>query len=894
MATFDFFYLFPSIEGFYSSTVAQRSGTLLELLRGGAVSDAGTGSFAVANTAGNILYRLVVVGEDLTYLDGRPAGGTATSLRLFLASGLEVARIEGLALDLAQALAIPGTGSTAANTFHALLHAGDDVIRLGRDFGQYFDGGPGADTIFGTTSGGIYQFDDPRDRLVLPADGEYDLLQVNYGSQSQVLTFSVGSGRLAGIDELVYGGVARVRLAGGAADNRLRGGAYDDTLSGGGGADELTGVSGNDSLLGGGGDDYLLGGTGRDTLLGGAGHDTLISQEVGNRLDGGAGDDLVFDGGGNTVQGGAGADTVLFADIAASLIRGGSGNDFLFPEDPGTIGATAHTLEGGAGNDTILVASGLGNLLLGGIGNDSLIGAGTLDGGAGNDTISGGGLFLGGAGDDVLIMVGNVTARGGTGRDLFRIETPNGVIEDFQRGLDRIDVSGLLEPGTAGQTLGDLQAAGLISWTQAEGGLLLSINAGSTRRVLLRGLADLSEADFQLGAESVTGTGRGDVIYSGFYATEIRGLGGSDAIVVEADGAAAFGEAGNDTITSSSFGVQLDGGAGNDRLRASGFSGQESRLLGGAGNDTLETSGYATLEGGAGNDLYLVRESIFPTTLVEEIGGGTDTVGVVADHTLGENFEHLYQIVPEVYGWQGTGNALANRITGGRSGASNLRGEGGNDTLTGGLGRDTLDGGEGADRMVGGNGDDLYLVDSTGDRIQERAGEGRDTVRVVGDLSAWTLGANLENLEYAGSGDFRGTGNGLRNLIRGGAGADSLSGGGGNDTLEGEAGADLLAGGAGADFFRLGLDGVDTIADFSRSQGDRIDLTAIFPARAPRVFDARGLQELLEDGYLRFEQAGGNLNLFVDADGAAGAGAEVHVAVLRNVATLTETDFQLA
>ncbi|MCW5731295.1 MAG: type I secretion C-terminal target domain-containing protein [Alphaproteobacteria bacterium] len=214
-----------------------------------------------------------------------------------------------------------------------------------------------------------------------------------------------------------------------------------------------------------------------------------------------------------------------------------------------------------------------------------------------------------------------------------------------------------------------------------------------------------------------------------------------------------------------------------------------------------------------------------------------------------------------------------------------------NDSLIGSSSADTLDGGSGADRMIGGNGDDLYIVDNARDRIQESAGpvEGRDTVRVVGDLATWRLGANLENLEYAGTGDFRGTGNGLRNLIRGGAGADSLSGGGGNDTLEGGAGADLLTGGTGADLFRLAADAVDTITDFSSRQGDGLGIGNLLADGTPR-----NLAALVEGGYLRFEQAGRDLNLFLDADGAAGAGAEVQLAILRNVAALTEADFQLA
>ncbi|MCW5731326.1 MAG: type I secretion C-terminal target domain-containing protein [Alphaproteobacteria bacterium] len=482
MATFDFLYNFPAIDGALWDTAARTSGVLHELLRAGAVSDADAGSFTVANTTGTNRYRLVVGGEDLTYLDGRPADGTVTSLRLFLESGLEVARIEGLALGLAQALAIPSGGSPGSGAFHDLLYSGDDVIWLGGGVGFISDGGPGADTIFGAVGGGIYGFDDPRDRLVLPADGGYDRLDVRYGSLSQVLTFSVGSGRLAGLEGLSYGGVARVRLVGGAAGNRLRGGSYDDTLSGGGGADVLTGVFGNDSLIGGAGDDNLSGGTGRDTLLGGAGHDILYAQETGNRLDGGSGDDMIYEDGGNTVLGGAGADTVYFEDAGASLIRGGSGNDFLFPEDIGTIGATAHTLDGGAGNDTILVAAGLGNLLLGGTGND------TLEGGAGADLLA-----------------------GGTGADHFRLGL-DGVdtIADFSsRQGDRIDLTAIFPARAPGvfdaRGLQELLEDGYLRFEQAGGNLNLFVDAdgaagagAEVQVAILRDVATLTEADFQL------------------------------------------------------------------------------------------------------------------------------------------------------------------------------------------------------------------------------------------------------------------------------------------------------------------------------------------------------------------------------------------------------------
>ncbi len=68
------------------------------------------------------------------------------------------------------------------------------------------------------------------------------------------------------------------------------------------------------------------------------------------------------------------------------------------------------------------------------------------------------------------------------------------------------------------------------------------------------------------------------------------------------------------------------------------------------------------------------------------------------------------------------------------------------------------------------------------------------------------------------------------NALIGGAGNDTLSGAAGNDTLSGGAGLDHLTGGAGKDVFlfaRVAEANGDFIADFRRSQGDRIDLRPI-------------------------------------------------------------------
>lgn len=97
-------------------------------------------------------------------------------------------------------------------------------------------------------------------------------------------------------------------------------------------------------------------------------------------------------------------------------------------------------------------------------------------------------------------------------------------------------------------------------------------------------------------------------------------------------------------------------------------------------------------------------------------------------------------------------------------------------------------------------------------------------------------GAGDDDLS-GGSGDDVLRGGAGQDVLRGGAGDDALDGGSGDDGLVGGPGADVLTGGAGADVFHFlveddlvapdGRVGLDRIIDFSRAQGDRIDLSGI-------------------------------------------------------------------
>ncbi|MCW5752002.1 MAG: hypothetical protein KIT81_12720, partial [Alphaproteobacteria bacterium] len=682
--------------------------------------------------------RLEATGSGFLYRLGRlstPEGGGSlvASLRLFDPFGVERIGFVGLSVPTFDVISLAAASSSGQ--FYDLLFAGEDLVRIGPDE-TFIYGGSGADTFFGDGRSNTYLLEDLADRIVEPANGgEHDVAVTEYGATGELLSFTLGAGRLAGIEFLSYEGDARVRVVGNGAANRVYAGDDNDTVSGGGGNDTLSGYDGDDSLSGGAGDDLLDGGAGRDTLLGGAGHDTIVTIGPGTRIDGGAGDDHVtINGflagdGADTVLGGAGNDTIFSGTSGNGRLLGGAGNDSIssFYE----LGA--NTLDGAAGNDT-LDADGASDRLLGGAGDDLLSGIGLLDGGIGNDRITAGSgaTVNAGAGDDIVQFSGaGITAHGGTGRDLFVIDgltrTSNRIL-DFRRGEDRLDISDFIyNAGLGGQGFEDLVQSGALTFESSAGGLLLRLSAGgSTVEVTLAGVSEVSAADFVLGGDAATGTSGADVIRGTRFAVSIEGLAGNDWIELRVSNwnnttslLFASGGAGNDTIIGDGFGNALNpflsGDAGNDFLVALTA---RHELQGGDGRDTLVAGGAggsSTLAGGIGNDLYLLRS--LGNQIVEAADGGIDTVGVSFDYTLGEHLEHLYQTDPHATNWQGTGNGLANRIAGGRAGSSRLFGDDGNDTLIGGSGRDTLDGGTGADRMIGGGGDDSYLVDHAGDRI---------------------------------------------------------------------------------------------------------------------------------------------------------------------------------
>lgn len=311
-----------------------------------------------------------------------------------------------------------------------------------------------------------------------------------------------------------------------------------------------------------------------------------------------------------------------------------------------------------------------------------------------------------------------------------------------------------------------------------------------------------------------------------------------------------YGLGGNDTLIGNDGDDTLYGGTGNDVLE------------GGKGDDFLSgDQGADTMRGGAGNDLYIVDD--VNDVVIENAGEGSlDTVRSSVSYNLAANVEVL--LLTGNGNIDGGGNAMNNLVTGnagnnilhggggtdiliGGGGNDSLYGDEGDDLLTGANGADLLDGGAGKDIMAGLGGDDRYMVDNSGDTVLELSNGGIDT---VSSTVSWTLGSNLENLTLTGSGNINATGNKLANVI------------------VGNAGANILTGGAGADTFTflqpasLANIAVDTIADFSAAQGDKIDLT-----------DLRGSLPLLwtqqQAAAFGVWQTGARLNIDLDGDSSA-------------------------
>lgn len=322
-----------------------------------------------------------------------------------------------------------------------------------------------------------------------------------------------------------------------------------------------------------------------------------------------------------------------------------------------------------------------------------------------------------------------------------------------------------------------------------------------------------------------------------------------------------YGGEAADTLSGNIGANVINAGGGDDTLVGLGGADQ---LTGGAGKDTAS---YANATRG------VVASLSKPSANTNDAKGDTYS-----------SIENL------------TGSGYADKLYG-DSGANRLSGGLGNDTLGGAAGNDILIGGSGADRIDGGTGTDT-------------ASYSRATKAITASLANPSLNTNeakgdtyrsIENLTGSKYADKL-YGDSGKNILTGGSGNDKLNGDKGNDTLYGGSGADDLYGGSGKDAFvfkskadlSTSKTATDTIFDFSQSQKDIIDLSAIDANTAKSGNQA--FTFIKSDGFhgkageLRYEKKASDTYVYGDTDGNGKANFVLH---FDDALKLTKADFLL-
>ena len=647
-----------------------------------------------------------------------------------------------------------------------------------------------------------------------------------------------------GVDEnLRYMGGDHIVIGGTEKDNVIIAGEGDDTVWGKGGNDTIEGGKGVDHLFGGDGDDILTdSGTdsgAADVIHGDAGNDVING---GNGLDlifGGSGNDFIFGGvDSKTYTAGEGNDFVRASD-GLNFVAGNEGDDWLeggerfdtlagenselFFNSP-IIG---HDVLNGRGNDNDYDAESGDDIMFQGLGIQRNNGMAGYDWaihkgeGQGADSDLGIPIFVNQQANILRDRFDLVEGLSGwvhndklTGRDVvvgaYDEETqaaaqfdPNAKFESYsnallQEGVDRIaGLSDLVAHlGRATFTVAGKTHTAVVFDETA-----IQLNADGTVRTLFDTASDMILGGG--GSDTIQGNAGNDVLDGDRWLNARIGIkdaqgnliawtddmgGKVYAASVDPQNAAAATPLYNGrTLDNLMFDRTLnpgqlfiirevlDGDINNTGVDTAVFRGARAEY-----DIVWNEDGSATVTHARPNVDLRFDDGTDRVFNFEALRFADQTISTKAADIFGTNFADIL-----------IGDGRADRIFG-LGAADVLQGNGGNDLLDGGAGNDTLEGGTGNDTLIGGAGNDTYMGVDAGDTITELAGQGTDTVQTA--MSAFTLGANLENLTYTGTGNFTGTGNELVNRITGGVG---------NDLLDGGAGSDILTGGAGNDTYRL-------------------------------------------------------------------------------------------
>ena len=732
------------------------------------------------------------------------------------------------------------------NNYSNLLIGGlyDDTLDGGDDSAQH--------TLIGGDGNDTYILRNINDVVLQDSGGNFDKAYltsgVYFGDQAKIDAV-IADLHSKGIEQVYLDGVVVSQsgndgddsVSGGAEDDSIDGGTGNDTIAGNNGNDTIDGGAGDDTLLGGAGDDSIDGGTGDDTISGGSGKDTLDGGDGNDTMDGGAdhdsigggaGDDSMSGGSGNdTIDGGAGNDTM----------DGGAGNDIYHIHDAGDV--IVEDMDPGVGGIDVAYVHTASYDLADGVGLEELRAADDVAFGVhliGNNYAN---LIVGSGYNDTLdggSSDAHHTLQGGEGSDVYILRHIDDVVKQDSGGtLDRAYLTSSVynnDQATIDGVIADLHSKG-IEWIYLDGDLV-SIGGGGNPGTTVPG----SEGDDSLpggdGDDTIDG-GTGNDTMDGGAGNDVYHIhDAGDVIVEDMDP----GVGGIDVAYVHTASYDLADGVGLEVLRAANDiafgvhlvgNNYANLIIGNGYDDTLDGGNGSvqhTLQGGAGNDAYYLRN--INDVVVDSSGSadeahldsavyGNDQIlikATIADlRNKGIELVYLDGTLVETGGTPGTtvpggegddslpGGDGDDTIIGG-GGNDTLIGGGGNDTLDGGTGtdtldggtgNDTLDGGTGNDTMDGGAGDDIYHIHDAGDVIVEDMDPGVGGIDVAYvHTGSYDLAddVGLEVLRAADDIAFgvHLVGNNYANLIIGNVYNDTLDGGNGNvqHTLQGGAGND--------------------------------------------------------------------------------------------------------
>ncbi|MGO1077788.1 calcium-binding protein [Inquilinus sp. CA228] len=770
-------------------------------------------------------------------------------------------------------------GSAAADQIYG--QAGDDTL-YGGGGDDRLNGGLGGDIMVGGLGDDVYYVAAAGDAVVERAGegADWVLAWISYQLVANVEHLALsGTADLAGT-----GNALNNTILGNAGNNVLNGGAGTDTLAGGKGDDVYDVDSAGDWVqeavnegydrvrssisfgLGANLEELNLTGSAAISGAGNALANTIIGNAGNNLLNGAAGDDLLI--------GSKGDDIYLVGAIGDRVVeQAGEGFDQVHAWASHQLAANVEALllQGTAGINGF--GNALDNLIIGNAGSN------VLNGGAGNDTL------VGGEGDDVY--------------DVDSIE--DRVQEAANIGYDRVRAS---VGFTLGANLEELNLTGTGAINGAGNALANTIIGNAGANALTGGAGD-DVLDGRAGNDRLVGGVGDDVYYVNAHGDQVVEAENQGIDQIRSSVSYFLGE---NIENLTLVGVDRIGGIGNHYNNIIVGNGGNNTLSGGLGDDIIVGGdGSDDLYGGAGKDrvyggegrdfLYVSSEDLIYSELYDG-GDGIDALNfeyksgsrdidirglsIIDIEWISVSYDNLVASSEQINGLSqiyGTRSFSGQNIKIADSGIIDLS----NSSITN------------VNFFLSDEGNTLNLSNSSADFAYSyfiQGGRGNDIV----------FGNEYTETIYGGAGDDVLTGGisgaGIRSgdymfgdlgndTLYGGAGRDGLYGGSGNDGLIGGRDNDGLEGGDGADrFIFTGVgDGLDTIMDFSSSQGDRLVFTGLLHG----TFSYLGAASFTGGGNSQARFAAGQL--FVDTDGNGAADVTVKLTGITAASQLHASDF---